>query len=44
MRRFHKIIVADTAIVKGIISAFVTKLGVYIGVNQVICYSSCQIS
>lgn len=44
MRRFHKIIVADTAIVKGIISAFVTKLGVYIGVIEGICYLLSQIS
>ena len=39
MRRFHKIIVADTAIVKGIISAFVTKLGVYI-FNKAVLLSS----
>lgn len=31
-------------LVEGIISAFVTKLGVYIWVNQVICYSIRQIS
>ncbi len=30
LRRFHKIIIAYAVLVEGIITAFVTKLGVYI--------------
>ena len=44
LRRFHKVIVADTVTVEGIITALATKPGVYTGVIEGICYLLSQIS